>query len=86
MTESRFIKFGFDLRAVAAILVASLAVGVVNNMLTGEERRVPWSGNGIAHDGAAEPAVREADDKADDGEGADEEEPGEDEPDSEEDE
>lgn len=47
MQESRFVKFGFDLRVVAAILAASLAVGIVNNLRVGDERRVPWSGAGI---------------------------------------
>ncbi len=47
MQDSRFIKFGFDLRVVAAILAVSLAAGIANNLRVDDERRVPWSGAGI---------------------------------------
>ena len=54
MDESRFKVAGFDLRVVAAILVAAAAIGVANNLLVGGERRVPWTGEGIVADSAAD--------------------------------
>ena len=48
MSGNRFVKAGVDLRVIAAILAASAAIGVVNNLRVGEERRVPWSGASIS--------------------------------------
>lgn len=50
MSESRFIMFGLDLRVVCAMLGAALVLGAVNNALVGDDKRVAWSGRGIAAD------------------------------------
>ncbi len=68
MSAIRYIKFGFDLRVIAAFLLAALAIGAINNMLAGDERQVPWSGEGIAADDARDAG---SDDGADNDESGD---------------
>ena len=75
MSGNRFVKAGVDRRIVAALLAASAAVGVVNNLRVGEERRVPWSGAGIsasAADAGAGADAEHAEAPADADDGGDE--------------
>ena len=73
MSVSRYIKFGFDLRIIAAFLLAALAIGAINNMLAGDERRIPWSGAGITADESRDSDDGVGNDENDDGDEDDEE-------------
>ena len=46
--------FGFNLIALAVMLVLSLLLGVLNNLRVDEEKQVPWFGDREASAGAEE--------------------------------
>ena len=77
MSENKFTKFGFDLRVIAAVILAAVAIGAINNALVSEDRQVSWSGRGIALDeGAAAPHEEDAeagDEEPEEDAGSDEE-------------